>query len=261
VTANALDHDHPPSAAIDRHIRAALHAGSSIYRLDEPLLRSLAPDLIVTQELCEVCAVAYSAVADAARRLPGDVPVVSLEPLSLDDICATVETVGRLSGHAAEGRTVAAGMRAAVAEMGHLAAPHPPPRVACLEWTDPLMAGGHWVPEMVRRAGGRDVLGTEMAPSGYVGWDDVLRAEPEVMVLMPCGFDLAQTLALAGEVTSRPGFDQLPCARTGRVLAVDGSSYFNRPGPRIVHGLNILAQAMRLEPGAPLLAGAAWVGG
>jgi iron complex transport system substrate-binding protein len=133
------------------------------------------------------------------------------------------------------------------------------PRVACLEWTDPIMAGGHWVPEMVALAGGQDPLGKAGQPSRDVTWDRVLAAEPEVMVLMPCGFGLARTLEVAGEITGRPGFAELPCAQDGRVVAVDGSSYFNRPGPRIVSGLEILAAAIRSAPGDPLPAGAAWV--
>jgi iron complex transport system substrate-binding protein len=117
----------------------------------------------------------------------------------------------------------------------------------------------HWVPEMVRRAGGRDPLGREGEPSRYVVWDEVLAAQPEVMVLMPCGFRLERTVELAAEITGRPGFDGLPCARSGRVAAVDGSSYFNRPGPRIVDGLEILAAILRTEPGVALPLGAAWV--
>ena len=136
--------------------------------------------------------------------------------------------------------------------------PEPRPRVVCIEWTDPLMVGGHWVPEMVRIAGGLDVLGEEGAPSRYVSWDEVVDAQPEVMILMPCGYDLARTLELVPEVASRPGFDDLPAARAGRVFAVDGSAYFSRPGPRIIHGLEILAAAVRGEPGDPAPAGAAY---
>jgi len=117
------------------------------------------------------------------------------------------------------------------------------------------MAGGHWVPEMVRIAGGVDVLGAEREPSRYVSWDDVVAAQPDVMVIMPCGFDLEQTLTLVPEIASRPGFDDLPCVTSGRVIAVDGSAYFSRPGPRMVHGLEILAAAIRAQPGARMPAG------
>jgi iron complex transport system substrate-binding protein len=249
------------SADIDRHIRGALHAGSAIYALDEATLAGLRPDLIVTQELCEVCAVAYRDVCAAARRLPGEVPVISLEPSGLEDILATALALGDATGHADGARSLVAAMRAGIAAAEALPAPDPAPRVACIEWTAPLMAAGHWVPEMVRRAGGDDVLGAEAKPSEEISWDRLRDAGPEVMVLMPCGFDLAETRRRAAEMVGNPGFAGLPCAATGRVVAVDGSAYFNRPGPRIVHGLEILAAAVRARPGEPLPEGAAWVEG
>ena len=259
LTSSAIDHHGQACAAIDRHIRSALHAGSSIYRIDEELLARLDPELIVTQELCEVCAVAYAEVELAARRLPGEVPVLSLEPTSLEGIAATVEAVGRAAGRETRAAEVATEMRSRVAAVEALPRPSAVPRVACIEWTDPTMAGGHWVPEMVRLAGGLDPLGRRGQLSHYVGWDEVVAAEPEVMVLMPCGFGLDQTLAVAGEVTSRAGFGGLPCGRSRRVVAVDGSSYFNRPGPRIVAGLEMMAAIIRAQPGDRLPAGAAWV--
>ncbi len=258
VTANAVIGDGELPADIDRHIHAARHAGSSIYRLDEGMLTSLRPDLIITQELCDVCAVAYGEVQCAVRRMSADVPVLSLEPRSLEDICASVEEVGVATGCDAGAARVAAAMRATIAEIGSLAPPEPAPRVACVEWTDPIMVGGHWVPEMVRIAGGVDPLGAPREPSRYADWDEVLGSRPDVMVLMPCGFDLERTVALVPKVTSLPWFGELPCARTDRVVAVDGSAYFNRPGPRITHGLEILAAAVRAQPGDAPPSGAAY---
>ncbi|MHB8718037.1 MAG: cobalamin-binding protein [Candidatus Dormibacteria bacterium] len=258
VTANLIDHSGQPPAAIDRHIRGAVHMGSSIYALNEELLASLEPDLVVTQELCEVCAVAYREVSAAVRRLPGSVEVLSLEPRSLAGILDSALTLGAATGHEPEARTVVASLGARIGTVAARPAPPRRPRTACIEWTDPIMAGGHWVPEMVRLAGGDDVLGAEGEPSRYVEWEEVRRAAPDLVVLMPCGFGLGRTLELAGEVTGRDGFAALPCAG-GRVVAVDGSSYFNRPGPRIVYGLHILAAALRARPGDPLPAGAAWV--
>jgi iron complex transport system substrate-binding protein len=261
LTSSSIDHEGQSCAAIDRHIRRALHGGSSIYRLDEELLARLRPDLIVTQELCEVCAVAYREVEGAARRLGGAVPVISLEPTSLEGIVATALVLGRATGHAGAAEALAGRLREAVAEVEALPPCAPsPPAAACLEWTDPVFAGGHWVPEMVRRAGGRDVLGVEGRPSAEVAWERVVEAAPEVMVLMPCGFGLERSRATIADLASRPGFPDLPCARAGRLAAVDGSAYFNRPGPRIVDGLRILAAVLRAEPGAPLPHGAAWVG-
>ncbi len=258
VTSSLLPTDGVAPGDIDRHIHAARHAGSSIYALDEAELAGLEPDLIITQELCDVCAVAYGEVRRAVRRLPGDVPVLSLEPRSLEEICLSIEEVGAMTGQADGAADTASAMRQRLAEMSALRRAELPARVACIEWTDPLMAGGHWVPEMVRIAGGVDVLGVAGAPSRYVSWDEVIDAQPEVMILMPCGYDLARTLELAPEVTSRPGFDDMPCARSGRVVAVDGSAYFSRPGPRVAHGLEILAAAISAEPAGPAPFGATY---
>ncbi len=260
LTASVFDHAAAGSAEIDRHIRGAVHAGSGIYTLDAELLARLAPDLIVTQELCEVCAVSYRQVERAVRELPGEVPILSLEPESLHDIEETAEVLGRATGHEDGAAALVREMRRRIQAVEALApVAGGRPAVACVEWTDPLMAGGHWVPEMVRRAGGDDVLGAEGARSEQVAWEDVLAAAPDVMVLMPCGYGLERSLECAAEVTGRPGFDALPCARSGRVAAVDGSSYFNRPGPRIVDGLELLAAILRTPAGEPLPDGAAWV--
>jgi iron complex transport system substrate-binding protein len=259
VTSSAIDHRGQSCAAIDRHIRRAVHEGSSIYRIDEPLLARLSPDLIVTQELCEVCAVTYAELQRCARRLPGDVPVLSLEPNTVEDILATALVLGEATGHQSGAGALQARMRAGLAAVRARPAPEPRPGVVCVEWTDPLMAAGHWVPEMVEAAGGRDLLGNRGARSEYVDWEQVVAAAPEVMVLMPCGFGLERSLETAAELTSRPGFDRLPCARGGRVAAVDGSAYFNRPGPRVVDGLELLAAIVRGRPGDALPPGAAWV--
>jgi len=260
LTASLIDHAGSGSGEIDRHVHAAVHQGSGIYALDAGRLSELRPDLIVTQELCEVCAVSYRQVESAVRELPGEVPILSLEPASLEDIMETAMVLGRSTGHEDGAARLVEQMRTRIAAVEAL----PPveggrPAVACVEWTEPLMAGGHWVPEMVRRAGGDDVLGAEGQRSEQVEWPDVLAAAPDAMVLMPCGFGLERSLACAGEVTGRPGFAELPCARTGRVAAVDGSSYFNRPGPRIVQGLELLAAILRTPVGEALPEGAAWV--
>ena len=259
LTSSAIDHDGQTCDAIDRHIRAAVHDGSSIYRLDEAALARLAPDLVITQELCEVCAVSYTTVQAAVRRLFGATPVLSLEPSSLDDIFRTIEAVGEAVGREARAREVAHDLRQRVAAVAALDRSPSPPRMVCIEWTDPIMAGGHWVPEMVRLAGASDPLGNEGSPSAYVTWEQVVAVDPDILVLMPCGFDLHRTLAAAEDITSRPGFSSLACARAERVVAVDGSSYFNRPGPRIVHGLEILAAVVRGQTGEALPSGADWV--
>jgi iron complex transport system substrate-binding protein len=259
LTSNALLTEGAAPGDVDRHIRHALHEGSSIYALDEAELSAVAPDLVITQELCEVCAVAYREVDKAVRRMGGDVSVLSLEPESLDAICSTIVAVGNVTGHTRAAELVVSSMRERVAVVAALSTPEPRPAVACIEWIDPVMAGGHWVPEMVAIAGGHDPLGVPGQPSRYAEWEEVLDARPDVMVLMPCGFGLERTLEVSAEITSRPGFAELPCAKAGRVIAVDGSSYFNRPGPRIVTGLEILAAAVRAAAGDPLPRGAGWV--
>jgi iron complex transport system substrate-binding protein len=258
LTSSALDHEGQMCADIDRHIKQSLHHGSAIYRLDEGLLQDLKPDLIVTQELCDVCAVSYAQVEKAVHRLPSEVPVLSLEPASLGDICATILAVGRASGHADSAEAAVTSIRRRIEEV-EMMVPLAAARVVCVEWTDPVMIGGHWVPEMVRRAGGVDALGHEGAPSTYVDWETMVATDPDVLVLMPCGFDLPRTIQLATDITDRPGFSDLSCARSGRVAAVDGSAYFNRPGPRIVEGLELLAAILRTAPGHDLPAGAAWI--
>jgi iron complex transport system substrate-binding protein len=258
VTSSVMATEGVPPGDIDRHIHAARHAGSSIYHLDEAELERLEPDLIVTQELCDVCAVAYSEVRRAVRRLTGDVPVLSLEPRSVEEISASIEEVGAATGCEDGAARAADAMRRRLDEIAGLRRLDPPPRVVCIEWTDPLMVGGHWVPEMVRLAGGADVLGAEGEPSRYVSWNEVVDADPEVMILMPCGYGLPRTVELVSEVASRPGFADLECARAGRVVAVDGSAYFSRPGPRIAHGLEILAAEIHREPGDPVPEGAAY---
>ncbi len=259
ITSSAINHDGSSCAAIDRHIKGALHTGSGIYRLDETLLASLAPTLIVTQELCDVCAVAYRQVAEAVRELPGTVPILSLEPRGLDDILTTVELVGQATHREVTAAEVVRRLRGRIDAVTAMPPPGHSPRTVCVEWTDPLMVGGHWVPEMVHRAGAVDALGVAAEPSRWIQWDDVLTCQPELMVLMPCGFGLHATLECAADLVARPGFAALPCARAGRVVAVDGSAYFNRPGPRIVEGLALLAAIVRARPGDRLPSGAAWV--
>lgn len=260
ITASAIDVRGRSCAEIDRHIRGALHAGSSIYRLDEERLAGLHPDLIVTQELCEVCAVAYREVVTAVRRLSGDVSVLSLEPESLDGILATITAVGDTTGKPAAAASCRRDLEARIAKVeSRIDAAAPRPRVVCIEWPDPLMVGGHWVPEMVRRAGGDDVLGVEGEPSRWIDWEELAAADPDVVVLMPCGFDLAQTCAEVRPLLDHPRFVSLSAALSGRVVAVNGSAYFNRPGPRIVEGLELLAGVLHSRPDDSPPSGAAWV--
>jgi iron complex transport system substrate-binding protein len=225
------------SREIDSAIDNAMHHGSSIYGLDSEALDGLRPELIITQELCEVCAVSYRDVQRAARLMEADTKIVSLEPTCLDEIFDNILFVGELTGTVERAREVVDEARA---RLGALRAPDSRPRVACLEWLDPIFAGGHWVPDQVEAAGGEDVLGPRHEPSYEISWDTVIDAQPEVVVLMPCGMPISRTLREVGAITNRNGWADLPAVRDGRAYAVDGSSFFNRPGPRVVRGAEIL---------------------
>lgn len=249
VTRNVLPPDVAESAEIDRLIAERVGAGASIYELDVARLEELAPDLILTQQLCPVCAVSYDDVVAIAERLPGTPRVVSIEPHTVGEILASIRAVGRLTGRAATAEAVVAALRGRIDWLRACVAggDGQTRRVVCLEWLDPPMVGGHWVPEMVELAGGHDLLGRAGEPSRYVEPRQIVEAQPEVLVLMPCGFDLPRTVAESSLLTRLPGIEAIPAARSGQVYAVDGSSYFNRPGPRIVGGIEILAGVLHPE--------------
>jgi iron complex transport system substrate-binding protein len=241
MTSDVLATHEMTSREIHDAIGGAVHSGSSIYHLDNEALRAAKPDLVITQELCEVCAVSYKEVEQAARLMDAETKIVSLEPHSIDDILSHVELIGRLTDSADRARDVVADARTRLAHLREATSSRSRPRVASIEWLDPIFAAGHWVPEQVDWAGGEEVLGPRGIPSPEVEWQAVLDAEPDVIVLMPCGMSIERSLAEMSSVTSRPGWNDLPAVRDGRVFVVDASSFFNRPGPRVVKGAEILA--------------------
>lgn len=239
LTTSAL----PPSdssAEIDRHVRRNLHAGSSLYALDSDLLERLAPDLIITQELCAVCAVSYDIVARAARRLRTDPRIVSLEPSSLEDVFSTILTVGRLTSRTSSATDLVSALRArvdaVVSRRTQLR-----PTVLVLEWTDPPMSGGHWTPELVELAGGIPVLSNPGKNSTVLAWEQIIAADPDTIVVAPCGFDLERTQHAIAELQRLAPWRSLRAVRAGRAHAVDGNAYVNRPGPRLVDTIEIFA--------------------
>lgn len=259
LTSSVLDHAGKSSREIHRHIEQQIHSGSSIYQLNQEKLEQLEPDLILTQELCTVCAVSYETVNRAVRLLEGNCKVVSLEPTCLEEIVTSMETVGGLTGAAEAAETAAASLRRRIAEVGLRTEPlKRRPTVFAMEWVEPLFAAGHWVPEMIRIAGGIDSLGEEKKPSATVGWERVIEVDPEVLVVMPCGFHLEETLRAFEEVELPAEASRISAFQNGRVFAVDGSSYFNRPGPRIVDGLEILAEILHPEVFSPRRQGRDW---
>jgi iron complex transport system substrate-binding protein len=235
-----------PSGAIEGRIRGLVHAGRSVYHLAEEVLTRLAPDLILTQELCTVCAPSYSLVKRAAKLLDAEAKIVSLEPRGLGDVLDNILLVGELTGTTQRAHALVEHLEARIETIRACGTVHRP-RVVCVEWMDPIYVGGHWVPEMVEIAGGLDVLGRRGEPSRAVGWDEVVAADPEILVLMPCGFDVMRTRAEMGALTTRPGWSELPAVRRGRVFLTDASSYFNRPGPRLIEGLEMLASVIHPE--------------
>jgi len=247
LTASAL-----PSAAssseIDRHVRRHLHQGSSIYTLDADLLERLAPDLILTQELCAVCAVSYDIVARAAKRLRGDPRIVSLEPSSLEDVYANIATVGELTGAGEAATCVVVGMRERAAALARHVAGRARPRTLVLEWTDPPMSGGHWTPGLVELAGGEPILANSGANSQVLAWEAIAAADPDVIIVAPCGFDLEKSSAAVAELaTSAAHWNSLRAVAEGRARIVDGNAYVNRPGPRLIDTAEIFASAIHSE--------------
>jgi iron complex transport system substrate-binding protein len=239
------------SAEVDRHIRSLVHAGSSVYRLDADRLASLEPDLILTQELCQVCAVSYPLVEQAARRLEGGTQLVSLEPERLEDVFGHLELLGRITGRERQAELVVAGLRSRLDRLAQRLAGRPRVGVVCLEWLDPLFNCGHWTPELVRLAGGEDLLGVQGKPAHPIEWEEVVESDPQALVVMACGFSLQRSLELLPELTRRPRFQDLRAAREGRVFVVDGNAYFSRPGPRLVDSAEILAGLLHPEAVEP----------
>ncbi len=250
------------AAGIDRHVRASVHAGSSLYGLDDVKLAALEPDLIVTQELCAVCAVSYEIVDRAAKRLRGDPRVVSLEPSSLEDVFSTIAFVGELVGAQGGAAALLGSLRARVEALRARAPDGPRPRTLVLEWSDPPMSAGHWTPDLVELAGGEPVLANPGANSRVLSWEAIAAADPDVVLVAPCGWDLARARAALAELPPEGAraFAALRAVRAGRAYALDGNAYVNRPGPRLVDSAEIFAAALAgapspypntLAPGAP----------
>lgn len=248
VVRGSIDSDNSTSREIDDLVRQRLSEGEGLYSLDLELLRRINPDLIITQGLCDVCAVGYDDVMAAAGSLRPPARVLSLSPGSLGEVLSDIARVGNATGTPERAEALVDTLRERVERVaGGVPRDRPRPKVACLEWLDPLYAAGHWVPEMVELAGGMDVLAAKHEPSARVSMETLVEAAPEVMVLMPCGFDESRTRKEWEPLKDLPEWRGIPAVANGRVFAVDGSKYFNRPGPRLVDGLEILARLIHPE--------------
>jgi iron complex transport system substrate-binding protein len=233
---------------IDRAVSERLHRGKSLYQVDEKLLQELKPDLILTQNLCQVCAPSGNELSVALKSLEPRPKVLWMSPHSLEEINQNIRDLGETTGRLKEAEAWIASGRKRLEEIearmqnkSHRA------RAFCLEWADPVYCAGHWVPEMVELAGGVDGLARKGTDSVRIEWEEVLKWAPEVLILSPCGFHLEEALEQIFYLESRTGWAELPAVREGRVYAVDASSYFARPGPRIIDGTQLLAHLIHPE--------------
>jgi iron complex transport system substrate-binding protein len=247
MTRSVLDAEAATSRRIHDLVSSAIHGGSAIYALDDAALEAADPDLILTQELCEVCAVGYREVNEVARSIDADIRVVSLEPTSLEGILNTITTVGAMTEAEDAAVEVVEGLRTRLGAVGRIVQERREagvrgPRIVGLEWLDPPFAVGHWVPEQIRHAGGWDLLGEPGDRSRETTWRAVTDVDPEMLLLMPCGYHLPETVAEWDRTPRPPAWRELDAVRRGQVFAVDGSAYFSRPGPRVVDGIELLAE-------------------
>jgi iron complex transport system substrate-binding protein len=230
------------SREVDDWVRRALRDNGTIYTIDEPLLRKLRPDVILTQKLCDVCAVGYGTVAKLAETLPGPPQVVNLEPSSLSDIFDDIRRVAKACDVPERAEKLIARLSKRVDNVRErVARTANRPRCFLMEWVDPPFCSGHWEPELVEVAGGYDVLGRKHQPSVQIEWQEVLDARPEVIVLALCGYDISRARGDYEILQRFPEFDSLPAVRAGEIYLTDASAYFARPGPRTVDSLEILA--------------------
>jgi iron complex transport system substrate-binding protein len=248
VVRNALPLESMSQSEIDKAVTERLRDGQSLYQIDEKLLQELGPDLILTQNLCQVCAPSGNEVSQVLRLLPQKPEILWMTPKSLAGIDQNVRDLGEATGCSKEaeelitrGRARLEKIAAATGDLSDC------PRVFCMEWLDPVYCSGHWVPEMIKIAGGVDQLGREGIDSIRISWDDVLKWAPEVLIIMPCGFNLEKVVEQAPQLFNYPSWSDLPAVREGRVYAVDASSYFARPGPRVVEGTELLAHLIHPE--------------
>ena len=239
-----------PAAEVDRQVKELLARGESIYFVDDVLFHSLAPDLVVTQDLCHVCAASPDDLAAVLARMENAPRVLSLTPHTLADVWEDIRRVGQATAHSREAEKLANGREERVAAVAaKVCGASSRPRVLCLEWLDPPYCGGHWVPEMVELGGGVDVLGRAGKPSYELSWEEILKTQPDVIVVMPCGYNLAHAVEGFQKAPFPSGWNQLPAVRAGRLFAVDASSYFSRPGPRLADGVAVLAEILHAELG------------
>jgi iron complex transport system substrate-binding protein len=260
LTSSKLDAE-GTSYAIDQRLRGIVQEGLAVYRVDGERLRALAPDVIVTQDQCEVCAVSLKDVETAVCAWTDHAArIVSLSPAALGDVWADLARVAAALGAPERGESLVGALEARVAAIAACASAAPDrPRVACVEWIEPLMAAGNWMPELVTLAGGVNLFGEAGRHSPWLDWADLRAADPDVILVAPCGFDIARGRRDLPALEALPGWSGLRAVRAGRVCIADGNQYFNRPGPRLVESLEILAEILHPAECRYGHEGAGWV--
>lgn len=250
----------PTSAAIDRRVRTIVEQGLSVYRVDAERLRMLEPDLIVTQTQCDVCAVSEKDLDLALCQWTGAQPaIVSLTPNALDDVWRDIEAIAAALGAHSRGHAFVGQLRTRMGEVSARAlVPGERPRVACVEWIDPLMAAGNWMPELVAMAGGTNLFGVAGLHSPWMRWEDLVAADPDIILVLPCGFDITRARREMPALSARAEWPSLSAVKSGRVFLLDGSQYFNRPGPRLAESLEILAELLRPDSFPTRYRGIGW---
>ena len=261
VVRSRVDMDGMSGAEIDAAVTDMMMRGENIYAVDEDALASAQPDLVITQQLCEVCAVSFEDVQDAVARLDTPPTILSLDPHSVDDVIADILRVGRHTGTESAAHVAAFNLRSRLDVIKRAVSGLPDrPRVACVEWMSPVIVAGHWVPEMVEIAGGVDSLVEPGAPSARVEFARVAEAEPDVVILMPCGMDAVQARAEFDALPDRERWESLDAFKNGRAWIVDSGALFSRSGPRLVDGVELMASILHPEAlGVPDAAYAAQV--
>jgi iron complex transport system substrate-binding protein len=232
---------------IDGAVSARLREGQSLYAVDEGLLRALDADLILTQDLCQVCAPSGNDVTRVLASLARRPAILYFTPRSLVDVWENLRMLGSATGTRDVADAIVHDATTRLATVAARVSPAPRPRVFFVEWVDPVFCGGHWIPEMIELAGGVDPLARRGADSVRVTWDDVITAAPEVIIVAPCGYSLEGAAEQVQVLAQRPGWDTLPAVRAGRVHPVDANAYFARPGPRLVDGVELLANLFHPE--------------
>jgi iron complex transport system substrate-binding protein len=233
---------------IDQRVKAVLQEATSVYLLDADLLKTLQPDVILAQAQCEVCAVSLEEVRRVACDFLGlPAQIVALEPNRLSDVLADFQRVAEALGVPERGEALVRDVQARMNAIAEQARPLHQPRVATLEWLDPLMAAGNWIPELVAMAGGDNLFGVEGQHSPWLTWDALIASDPDILVVLPCGYDFATTYRELSALTSHPAWPHLRAVKEGQVFITDGNQYFNRPGPRLAESLEILAEIFHPE--------------